>query len=91
MKKNLKELNPELEPGDRIMLLHMDEESVPVGSIGVVKKKVNQPKFKPADPGYGYFVEWYDRDTNELISKLTLLPEVDAWVFDKDFYKQENK
>ena len=46
MKKNFKEINPELKKGDVVMLLHMEGESVPVGSRGFVLKKIVQPKFK---------------------------------------------
>ncbi len=87
MKKNFNEFNPELKKGDVIMLLHMDGESVPVGSRGFVKEKINQPKFKSTDPGYGYAVEWYDKKTGDFISKLPILPEADGWVFDREYYE----
>ena len=87
MKKNFKEINPELKKGDVVMLLHMEGESVPVGSRGFVVEKIVQPKFRPKDPGYGYAVEWFDLKTNEMISKYPILPEVDGWVFDKKYYK----
>jgi hypothetical protein len=98
--RNLNELNPKLNPGDRIVLVYMDDyvSAVPIGSIGIIDSnpktyKINQPKFKKEDCGYGYSVEWFDKDeeTGELkfISKLPLLPDADAWIFDRDFY--ENK
>jgi hypothetical protein len=90
MKKNFNEFNPELKEGDVIMLLHMDGESLPVGSRGVVKGKVNQPRFKSTDPGYGYDVEWYDRKTGKRIHGYPLLPEDDGWVFDKEYYESKS-
>jgi hypothetical protein len=86
MKKNFKEINPELKKGDVVMLLHMEGESVPVGSRGFVVKKIVQPKYIPTDSGYGYKVEWYDIK-NKLISKFPLFPESDGWVFDKKYYE----
>jgi hypothetical protein len=87
--KNLNEINPELKEHDRIILLHMDGEDVPVGSKGKVIGIINQPKFKSSDPGYGYSVEWTDSETGNFISKLPILPEVDGWMFDKDYYENE--
>ena len=43
MKKNFKEINPELKKGDVVILLHMDGESVPIGSRGFVIEKIPQP------------------------------------------------
>jgi hypothetical protein len=97
MKKNLKELNPDLEGGDRIVLIFMDDYTspVPMGSIGIVdseKPKLNQPIQQKGDCGFAYNVKWYEKDeeTGELkfISKLPLIPEGDSWIFDKDYYKQ---
>lgn len=87
--KNLNEINPQLKKDDRIILLHMDGEDVPVGSKGVVKKIINQPKQRPSDPGYGYAVEWFDPETNEMISKYPILPEADGWLFDREYYENE--
>ena len=87
MKKNFNEFNPELKKGDVIILLHMDGESLPVGSRGIVKKKVIQPRFKSTDPGYGYDVEWYDSETGQRIHGYPLLPEADGWVFDRKYYE----
>jgi len=90
MEKNFKEINPELKEGDVIFLLHMDGESIPTGSRGFVKGKIEQPKFKSTDPGYGYAVEWYDRETNKYITNLPILPEADGWVFDREYYESNN-
>ena len=86
MKKNFNEINPELKKGDVVMLLHMEGESVPVGSRGFVVEKIVQPKFKPKDSGYGYKVEWHDKKGN-IISTYPLFPEDDGWVFDKKYYE----
>lgn len=94
--KKLKSMNPELEPGDRIILVHMDDytNSVPIGSKGIVHDdpetyKVHVPKFSPKDCGYGYTVSWYDED-GKFISKLTLLPGDDSWIYDKEYYENKN-
>lgn len=95
MGKNLNEINPELKPGDRIIIIYMDGESSETGlefgsTKGKVIEKINQPKFTPSDPGYGYKVEWYDND-GKVISTLPILPEADAWLFDKEYYKSNTE
>lgn len=94
MKKNLKELNPKLDPGDRIVLIYMDDYTnpIPLGSKGIVHDdsetyKLNRPKFSPKDCGYAYHVTWYD-DEGKYIGRLPLEPDTDSWIFDKDFYKK---
>lgn len=89
MKKNFNELNPELKEGDVIELLHMYGESLPVGSLGVVTGISPQPRQKPTDFGYRYDVKWYSRETGKRIHGYPLLPEVDAWIFDKEHYKED--
>ena len=89
MKKNFKEINPELKEGDVVFLLHMDGESVPIGSRGVVKDKIPQPKQRSTDSGYGYKVFWYDKEGN-IISKYPLFPEDDGWIFDKEYYESND-
>ena len=59
-KKNLNEPNPKLEEGDRITVLYVAGEEIPVQSKGIVVGINNQPRFKPTDCGYGYWVEFYD-------------------------------
>lgn len=90
---NLNDINPEVEPGDRVRVIYMQGESYETtGGIefgetkGKVIKKVNQPKFKPSDPGFGYYVKWFN-DEGETISKLPLFPESDGWLYDIDFYQ----
>lgn len=89
MKKNFKEINPELKKGDVIFLLHMDGESVPTGTRGFVIKKIPQPKQRSTDSGYGYKVNWYDKEGN-IISTYPLFPEDDGWIFDKEYYKSND-
>ena len=89
MKKNFKEINPELKEGDVVFLLHMDGESVPIGSRGIVKGKIPQPKQRSTDSGYGYKVFWYDKEGN-IISKYPLFPEDDGWIFDKEYYESND-
>ena len=88
-KRNLNDPNPELKEGDRIILIYMYGEDVSPLSKGIVVGLNNQPKFKPSDSGIGYWVEFYDPDDNSFISKLTLIPEDDIWVYDKDYYENE--
>ena len=90
---NLNDINPEVEPGDRVRVIYMQGESYETtGGIefgetkGKVIKKVNQPKFKPSDPGFGYYVKWFN-DEGKTISKLPLFPESDGWLYDVDFYQ----
>jgi hypothetical protein len=85
MSKNFKQINPELEKNDRIILIHMDDESIGAGTKGKVLGKENVPKFSKNDLGYQYRVEWYD-DEGKVMSRLSLIPEVDGWIYDKEFY-----
>lgn len=89
-KKNLKETNPKLKVGDRIILVHMSGEEIPIGSKGKVVGFNNQPKMKSTDSGIGYWVEFYDSEDDEYISKLTLIPEEDIWIYDTDYYENQN-
>lgn len=70
------QLNPELEAGDRIILLHMEDQysKVHMGTKGTVIKKVNLP----FGMGSQYQVNWDDG------SKLDLIPGEDSWILDKD-------
>jgi len=79
----MSKLNPELKKGDRIVLVYMDGETLGPGTKGEVLEIGNAPKFSPKDLGYMYNVQWFDEDGNP-ISRLSLLPETDAWIFDKD-------
>jgi hypothetical protein len=79
----MSKLNPELKKGDRIVLVYMDGETLGPGTKGEVLEIGNAPKFSPKDLGYMYNVQWFDEDGNP-ISRLSLLPETDAWIFDKE-------
>lgn len=87
VKRNLDEPNPKLKKDDRIISYHIKGEEVPFMSKGIVVGINNQPKFKPTDCGYGYWVEFYDPETEDFITKLTMIPEDDVWVFDKEYYE----
>ena len=88
--RNINEPNPKLKEGDRIILIYMMGEDISVGSKGVVVGINGQPRFKPTDSGMGYWVEFYDPENNKFISKLTLIPEDDIWMYDKEYYEKEN-
>ena len=79
---NMSQLNPKLEPGDRIVLLHMDDpySAVRMGTKGTVVKIVKVP----FDMGYQYNVKWDDG------SILDLLPESDSWVLATDVKPKKN-
>jgi hypothetical protein len=79
----MSKLNPELKKGDRIVLVYMDGETLGPGTKGEVLEIGNAPKFSPKDLGYMYNVQWFDEDGNP-ISRLSLLPETDAWIYDKE-------
>ena len=78
----MSQLNPKLEPGDRIVLLHMDDpySAVRIGTKGTVTKIVRVP----FDMGYQYNVKWDDG------SILDLLPESDSWVLATDVKPKKN-
>ena len=78
----MSQLNPKLEPGDRIVLLHMDDpySAVRMGTKGTVVKIVNLP----FDMGYQYNVKWDNGST------LDLLPETDSWILATDVKPKTN-
>jgi len=78
----MSQLNPKLEPGDRIVLLHMDDpySAVRMGTKGTVLKIVRVP----FDMGYQYNVKWDDGST------LDLLPDTDSWVLATDVKSKKN-
>lgn len=78
----MSQLNPKLEPGDRIVLLHMDDpySAVRMGTKGTVVKIVKVP----FDMGHQYSVKWDDGST------LDLLPETDSWVLATDVKPKKN-
>ncbi len=78
-------INPKLKEGDRIVLVHMDGESLGTGIKGNVTKIEQTPKFSSSDLGFQYAVEWYDDGDDNVISRLSLIPESDAWILDSDY------
>lgn len=87
MKKN--NINPKLKKGDRIILVHMQDEGyIGIGTKGKVLSVSDAPKFSKDDLGYMYSVQWYDDDGNT-ISNLSLIPEVDAWMLDPEYDTNE--
>ena len=72
----MSELNPKLEAGDRIVVLHMEDpySAVRMGTKGTVLDIVKIP----FGMGYQYKVKWDNGDT------LDLIPEVDSWIFAND-------
>ena len=84
----MSKLNPELKTGDRIILVHMEDESLGTGIKGEVLGISKTPSFGGKD-SYQYQVRWFDDEGNPL-SKLSLIPEVDAWIFDKDNYESKS-
>ncbi len=89
MTKNYKQINPELKKGDRIILIHMDGESIVAGTKGEVIEKEKVPKFSKNDLGYQYRMKWYDNEGN-VVSSLALIPEDDGWIYDKSYYEKES-
>jgi len=83
----MSKLNPELKKGDRIILVHMDGESLGTGIKGEVTGISQTPSFGGQN-SYQYNVRWFDEEGNQF-SQLSLLPDVDAWIMDPDF-QQEN-
>jgi hypothetical protein len=78
----MSQLNPKLEPGDRIVLLHMDDpySAVRMGTKGTVLKIVKVP----FDMGYQYNVKWDSGST------LDLIPDVDSWILSTDVKQKPN-
>jgi len=82
-----KKQNPKLKEGDRIVLIYMPGEDVDTGTKGKVKRIGQQPSFG-SEFDYMYDVEWYD-DDEKVISTLSLLPQTDTWMLDRE-YDQNN-
>ena len=77
-----KGLNPKLDVGDRIILVHMDGEDVGPGTKGEVIKIEKIPSFG-SSIDYQYRVNWFDNE-GKVISTLSLLPDVDGWLLDEE-------
>jgi hypothetical protein len=78
----MSQLNPKLEPGDRIVLLHMDDpySAVRMGTKGTVIKVVTLP----FGMGTQYNVKWDSGST------LDLIPDVDSWILATDVKQKTN-
>lgn len=77
-----KGLNPKLDVGDRIVLVHMDGEDIGPGTKGEVIQMEKIPSFG-SSVDYQYRVNWFD-DEGKIISTLSLLPDVDGWMMDEE-------
>ena len=78
----MSQLNPKLEPGDRIVLLHMDDpySAIRMGTKGTVLKMVTLP----FGMGYQYNIKWDNGST------LDLLPDTDSWILATDVKPKTN-
>ena len=79
----MSKLNPELKTGDRIILVHMDGETLGTGIKGEVLGISKTPSFGGQN-SYQYNVRWFDDEGNQF-SQLSLLPDADAWIMDPEF------
>ena len=77
-----KGLNPKLDVGDRIVLVHMDGEDIGPGTKGEVIQMEKIPSFG-SSVDYQYRVNWFD-DEGKVFSTLSLLPDVDGWMMDEE-------
>ena len=82
-----KKQNPKLKDGDRIVLIYMPGEDVDTGTKGKVKRIGQQPSFG-SEFDYMYDVEWYD-DDEKVISTLSLLPQSDTWMLDREYSQND--
>ena len=82
-----KKQNPKLKEGDRIVLIYMPGEDVDTGTKGKVKRIGQQPSFG-SEFDYMYDVEWYD-DDEKVISTLSLLPQADTWMLDREYNQND--
>ena len=70
--------NPKLNVGDRILLVHMEGETL-YDLEGEVIGVETVPKFDNHSSGIQYKVKWYDEEGKE-VSNLSLIPETDSWL-----------
>ena len=70
--------NPELNVGDRVLLVHMEGETL-YDLEGEVIRIENVPKFDKNSSGIQYNVKWFDED-GKVVSNLYLIPETDRWL-----------
>jgi len=80
----MSQLNPKLEPGDRIVLIHMsDFGAVKPGTVGTVISIQKTPFGNKTD--YNYIMDWDNG------SSLSLEPDFDTWVLKSDYDKKRKK
>jgi hypothetical protein len=80
----MSQLNPKLEPGDRIVLIHMgDFGAVKPGTVGTVISIQKTPFGNKTD--YNYIMDWDNG------SSLSLEPDFDTWVLKSDYDKKKKK
>lgn len=72
-------LNPKLEPGDRVVLMYMSDESLSPGLRGEVIRAVEVFGIPQYD------MKWENGST------LSLLSDVDAWMKEEDYEKRQKK
>jgi len=90
-KENLYVPNPKLVTDDRLILVQMDGDDVPALSKGIVVKNLNNPEeLKGEMQEDAYWVEFFDPDTNEFLSKIKLLADSDLWVYDIEYYENQH-
>lgn len=80
----MSEINPVLEVGDRVVLIYMDDpyDAVKPGTAGTV---VEIEKVPWGETGYQYRLAW-DNGRN-----FAMDPELDSWVFKKDYDQRKSK
>ena len=78
-----KNQNPKLKKGDRVILVNMPGEKLDTGDKGKVIKIGDQPS-NELGFDYLYKMEWYD-DDGKIISDLSLLPQSDTWMLDREY------
>jgi len=81
-----KKQNPKLKKGDRVILINMPGENLDTGDKGKVIKIGDQPNVLGFT--YLYKMEWYD-DDGKMISDLSLLPQTDTWMLDREYSKND--
>lgn len=82
-----KKKNPELKKDDRIVLIYMPGEDIDAGTKGKVTNVSKAPSFG-GKSDFIYNVEWYD-DDDKVISLLSLLPDNDSWILDREYLQNE--
>ena len=82
-----KKKNPELKKGDRIVSIYMPGEDIDAGTKGKVTNVSKAPSFG-GKSDFIYNVEWYD-DDDKVISLLSLLPDNDSWILDREYLQNE--